>query len=153
MRSGSREGIEEVFGALDAAMDRVCELSFDSLTTPERFNLLERLERVARRLPVPQHALLNQLTAQATKTELGGTLRCALADRLHITRAEAGRRIAEAADLGQRRALTGEALAPLLTTTAAAQRDGHIGPGHIRVIRSVFAHLPAWVDLPTQNKV
>jgi hypothetical protein len=55
-------------------MDRVCELSFDALTTPERLSFLERLERVARRLPVAQHALINQL-AQADDTELGGKLR------------------------------------------------------------------------------
>jgi hypothetical protein len=44
--------------------------------------------------------LINQLDAQAGRAELGGTLRCALADRLCITKAEAGRRIDDAADLG-----------------------------------------------------
>ncbi|WP_231975411.1 DUF222 domain-containing protein, partial [Mycobacterium sp. E1715] len=66
----------------------------------------------------------------------------ALADRLRITKAEAARRIAEAADLGERRALTGEPLAPKLTATAAGQRAGRIGEGHINVIRDFLAHLP-----------
>jgi hypothetical protein len=70
---------------------------------------------------------------------------------LHITKAEAGRRIDEAADLGQRRALTGESLAPQLTATAAAQRAGLVGDGHVKVIRSFFAHLPAEVDLSTRE--
>ncbi|EUA10808.1 hypothetical protein I546_3620 [Mycobacterium kansasii 732] len=48
-----------------------------------------------------QHALINQLGAQAGEEELGGKLRSALAGRLHITKAEAGRRIDEAADLGR----------------------------------------------------
>ena len=95
--------------------------------------------------------MINQLGAQAGEEELGGTLRCALADRLRITKAEAGRRIAEAEDLGERRALTGEPLAPQLTATAAAQRDGLIGDGHVKVIRSFFAHLPAEVDLGTRE--
>ncbi|SOJ56640.1 hypothetical protein MSIMFB_04116 [Mycobacterium simulans] len=151
MGSSSREEIVEVFNALDIELDRLCELSFDVLTTPERSRALERLERVARRLRAPQHTLINQLGAQASEEELGGKLRSALADRLRITKAEAGRRIGEAADLGERRALTGEPLAPLLTATAAAQRDGLIGDGHVREIRSFFAHLPVEVDLPPRQ--
>ncbi|WP_136623306.1 HNH endonuclease signature motif containing protein, partial [Mycobacterium attenuatum] len=137
--------------ALDADLDRLCELSFDVLTTPERMRALERLESLARRLRTPQHTLINQLGAQAGEEELGAKLRSALADRLRITKSEASRRIDEAADLGQRRALTGEPLAPQLTATAAAQRDGLVGDGHIKVIRGFFAHLPAEVDLATRE--
>ncbi|WP_136625707.1 HNH endonuclease signature motif containing protein, partial [Mycobacterium innocens] len=151
MGSGSREDIIEVFDTLDAELDRLCELSFEVLTTPERLRALERLERAARRLRTPQHALINQLGAQASETELGAKLRSALADRLRITKAEAGRRIDEAADLGPRRALTGEPVAPQLSATAAAQRDGLIGDTHVRVIRGFFAHLPAEVDLSTRE--
>ena len=82
---------------------------------------------------------------------MGGTLRSALADRLRITKAEASRRIAEARDLGERRALTGEPLAPRLSQTAAAQRDGLIGDGHVKEIRRFFDHLPAEVNLGTRE--
>ncbi|WP_264892787.1 13E12 repeat family protein, partial [Mycobacterium kiyosense] len=78
--------------------------------------------------------LLNQLAA-VSKEELGDTLRNALADRLRITTSEAGRRIADAADLGERVSLTGEPLAPRLEATAAAQRRGRIGSGHVNEIR------------------
>ena len=151
MGSGTREDVQEDFDALRAAVSRVLEHSYDALTTPERLALLERLEHETRRLRAPQHALINQLGAQANAQELGGTLRCALADRLRITKAEAARRIDEAEDLGPRRALTGEPLAPQLAATAAAQRDGRIGAGHIKVIRGFFAHLPAEVDLSTRE--
>jgi len=151
MGCSSREEIVGVFDVLDAGLDRLCKLSFDVFTTPERLRALERLERVARRLRTPGHALINQLDAQAGEEVLGGTLRSALADRLRITKADASRRIAEAADLGERRALTGEPLAPLLSQTAAAQRDGLIGDGHVAVIRGFFAHLPAEVDLGTRE--
>ncbi len=150
MGGSTREDIVAVFDGLDASLDRLCELSFDVCTTPERLRALERLERVARRLRTPQHALINQLEAQAGEEELGGTLRSALADRLRITKAEAGRRIAEAEDLGERRALTGEPLAPQLNATAVGQRDGLVGDGHVKVIRNFFAHLPAEVDLHTR---
>ncbi len=108
------------------------------LTTPERLRSLERLECLVRRLPAVGHALINQLDAQASEEELGGTLCCALANRLRITKPDAALRIADAADLGPRRALTGEPLAPQLTATATAQRQGLIGEAHIKVIRALF---------------
>jgi hypothetical protein len=152
MFSSSREEIAEVFDALDADLERACELSFDALTTPERLRILEHLEKLSRRLPVPGHTLINQLAGQATPEELGGKLSHVLADRLRITRGEANRRIAEAADLGPRRAFTGEPLAPLLPATAAAQRQGTIGAGHVRVIRRFFNELPCSVDIETCDK-
>ncbi len=151
MSSSSREEIASVLDALDADLDRACALSFAALTTPERLRILARLETVARRLPVPGHELINQLAAQSDPTELGGKLSHALADRLRITRSEARRRVAQAADLGPRRAVTGEALSPLLTATAAAQRAGQIGTGHVAVIRGFVHQLPHWVDLDTRD--
>jgi hypothetical protein len=53
MGTSCREEIVEIFDALDADMDRLCELSYDVFTTPERLRALERLERVARRLRAP----------------------------------------------------------------------------------------------------
>ncbi|WP_374022191.1 HNH endonuclease signature motif containing protein [Mycobacterium sp. HNNTM2301] len=150
MSVSSREEIVEVIDALDDDADRLCGLSFDVLTTPERLRVLERVERVARRLRAPQHALINQLGAQASAEELGGSLRVGLADRLRITKAEAARRVGEAAELGERRALSGEPLAPLLSATAAGQRAGLIGEGHIRVIRGFFAQLPDAIDVVTR---
>lgn len=67
-----REEIVEVFNALDAELDRLCELSFDVFTTPERLRALERLGRATRELRAPQHALINQLAAQAGEKDLGG---------------------------------------------------------------------------------
>ncbi|MDP7727174.1 HNH endonuclease signature motif containing protein [Mycobacterium sp. TY813] len=149
MASSTREEIVEVFDALDAAVDRLCDLTFDAFTTPEFLRGMERLEKVHRRMRTPQHALINHLKTQATEDELGGKLSAALAERLRITRADANRRIAEADDLGERRALTGESLGPLLGATAAAQRQGLIGDAHIKVIRDFIAHLPSTVDVDT----
>ncbi|AMC61869.1 hypothetical protein RN09_0121 [Mycobacterium tuberculosis variant africanum] len=95
MLANSREELVEVFDALDADLDRLDEV-FEVLTTPERLRSLERLECLARRLPAAQHTLINQLDTQASEEELGGTLCCALANRLRITKPEAGRRIADA---------------------------------------------------------
>ena len=152
MRSSSREEVVAAFDALEADFDRALELSFDVLTTPERLAMLERCERIRRRLPTVEHPLINQIGEQADATELGGKLPSALANWLRITRGEASRRIHEAADLGPRRAMTGEPLEPLLPATAEAQRAGRIGAGHVAVIRSFWHRLPDFVDAETRRQ-
>jgi hypothetical protein len=112
--------------------------------------MLARCETFRRRLPALEHPLINQISGQADATELGGKLPSALAERLRITRAEASRRIGEAAELGDRKAITGEPLPPLLTATAAAQRDGRIGSAHVAVIRGFVHRLPDLVELETR---
>ena len=150
MCSSSREEIVEVLDALEAAYKRALDLRFDVLTTPERLAVLERFEGFRRQQPAIEHALINQLAEQADPTELGGKLAPALADRLRISRAEASRRVHEAADLGERRALNGEPLEPVLPATAEAQRNGDLGAGHVAVIRSFWHRLPEFVDLETR---
>lgn len=152
MHSESRDEIVDAFDDLDAALIRCSALSFDLLTTPERLNFLERLERHARRLPVARHQLINGVVQHATPAEIGGKVAHVLADRLHITRGEAKRRIDEASDLAARQALTGEPLPPRLPATAAGQRDGAIGADHVSVIRRFFKRLPCWVDVETREQ-
>jgi Domain of unknown function (DUF222) len=150
MLANDREEIVAVFDALHTAVSRLTELSFEALTTPERLDLLERLEQTTRHLPVARHELINGVRRQAMPAEIGGKLAHVLADRLRITRAESVRRIDEAADLGQRSALTGEPLAPQLPATAAAQHGGKIGSKHVRVIRGFLRDLPCWIDADTR---
>src|SRR6201993_4236528 len=147
-----REALTAAFDALDAALDGGSALKFDALTTPERLALLERAGRIRRRLPGGEHPLINQLAHQATPEELGGKLSHAVAERTLISRAEASRRIREAADLGRRRGLTGEPLAPLLAATAAAQRAGKLGAGQVAAIRRFYHQLPGWVDDATREQ-
>jgi hypothetical protein len=152
MRSSSREEIVEVLDALEAGYKRALDLTFDVLTTPERLRVLERWEQMRRWQPAVEHALINQLAEQADPTELGGKLAPALANRLRISRAEASRRVHEAADLGERKALNGEPLEPVLPATAEAQRNGELGPGHVAVIRVFWHRLPDFVDIETRAK-
>ena len=151
MRSSSREEVVEVFDALEAGYKRALDLRCDALTTPERLARAAALRADAplaagRRTPADQPAQPNR----PMPTELGGKLAAALANRLRISRAEASRRIHEAADLGERRALNGEPLAPVLPATAEAQRNGDLGAGHVAVIRSFWHRLPDFVDIETR---
>src|SRR5947209_20234033 len=93
MRSSSREEVVEVLDALEAGYKRALDLTFDALTTPEHLAVLERFEGFRRQQPAIEHALINQLSEQASPSELGGRLAPALADRLRIPRAEAPRRV------------------------------------------------------------
>jgi hypothetical protein len=151
MRSSSPEEIVEVLDVLEAGYKRALDLTFDALTTPERLAVLDRWERFRRWQPAVEHALINELT-HIEASELGGKLAPVLADRLRITRAEASRRIHEAADLGERRALNGEPLEPVLPATAAAQRNGELGAGHVAVIRSFWQRIPDVVDIETRGR-
>ncbi|AKN16399.1 hypothetical protein B586_07255 [Mycobacterium haemophilum DSM 44634] len=146
-----REAITAAFDALDAAVDGVAALDFDALCAREWLVLLERCERVRRRIPAVEHPMINQLARQATPEELGGTLSHAIAEWTLISRAEAAKRIREAADLGPRRGLTGEPLPPVLAATAAAQRAGKLGAGQVAVIRKFCHGLPGWVDTATRE--
>ncbi|WP_131809608.1 DUF222 domain-containing protein, partial [Mycolicibacter sinensis] len=148
MHSNSRKEIVEVFDALAAELDRALELDFSALTPRECVALLQRCERLRRRLPAVEHPLVNQVAA-TDPAELGGKPRWVLADELHLSRGEAGRRLAEAAELGPRRTLTGEPLEPVLPAVAAAQRAGAIGAAHIEVIRKFFDYLPDGLDTAT----
>jgi Domain of unknown function (DUF222) len=140
------------FDALDAAIDTVLGLDCEMLHSRERLALLRRYERAQRRLSAGQHPLINQLAREATAEELGGKLSHAIADWTQTSRAEAGKRVREAADLGARCGLTGDPLAPVLAATAAAQREGKLGSEHVSVIRRFYHQLPCWVDAPTRER-
>lgn len=152
MGSSSRDEIVEVFDALDAELNRACALSFDALTTREQLALLQRCEKVRRRIPAIEHPLINSLARQPPSEELGGTLPRAVAEATLISRGEASRRIKESRDLGPRHGLTGEPVTPALAAAAAAQRDGELGTGQVAVIRKFYHQLPGWIDAATREQ-
>jgi len=150
--SVDREALSAAFDALEAAFDRAAQYDCESLTTREQLTLLQRWEKLRRRIPAPEHRLINAVARQATAEELGGKLSHAIAEVSLISRAEAARRIREAADLGPRRGLTGEPLAPVLAATAERQRRGELGTGQVAVIRTFYHQLPGWIDAPTREQ-
>ncbi|ORX01669.1 HNH endonuclease signature motif containing protein [Mycolicibacillus trivialis] len=148
----SSEAVAAALDACDAAFERLLDLDCEALKTREQLRVLERLEVLRRRLPAAEHPVLRALSARDDVLEHGANLRHVLAERLHITRAEARRRIDVAEELGPRRTLTGQPAEPLRPAMAAAQRAGRIGEAHIRVIRTFLEHLPVFVDEATRAK-
>jgi hypothetical protein len=149
----SQQDVDAVFDALDADLDRACALSFDALNARQQLTILERCEKLRRRIPALEHPLINSLARQAPSEELGGTLTHAITESTLISRGEAARRVKEARDLGTRHGLTGEPVPPALAATAAAQRDGTLGAGQVAVIRKFYHQLPGWVDVATRERV
>ena len=107
-----RDGVSAALDRFRASCAEMAELNFDVLTTPERLAVLQGIETGRRQLPVAEHQLITQLADQSAPEELGGPVHSAIADRLHITPAEARRRVRDAHVLGPRTALTGEPLEP-----------------------------------------
>lgn len=147
-----REALSAAFDTINGAFDELVAQDYDALATPELMAMLERCETVRRRLPAVEHPLINNLLRQATPQEIGGKLSHAIAEATLISRSEASRRIREAADLGPRRGLTGEPLAPMLAATAANQREGTLGPGQVAAIRKFYHQLPGWIDEATREQ-
>ena len=145
------EAMTAGFDTMDVTLESMADDSGDSLTTQQQFELLQRCERLRRRLPVLEHPLIKSLARQATPEELGGKLSHAIAEWTLISRAEASRRVHEAVDLGPRSGLTGEPLPPALAATAEAQRRGKIGAGQVAVIRKFYHQLPGWVDFAARE--
>ncbi len=70
--SDDREAIAQAYDELEAAQDRVAELSYAALTKLQLRNILLRRERLYRSQPAVDHRLISQLTQQTTPQELGG---------------------------------------------------------------------------------
>src|SRR5215471_2246988 len=119
-----RDGVMAVLERYRAAVSELVELRLDALDVPDLFVVLDTVEAGRCQVPVIEHDALNKIAAQATPAQIGKSLKKVLADRLRITRGEAGRRIADAEMLGRRPAMTGEPLAPLWSATASGQRAG-----------------------------
>ena len=140
----------ERIAAVDAEVDALLAEPGGG-STAERLAVTAAWEALLRRLPAVTHRLVAEL-AQVPVEELGEpTLAAALCTLLRISKDEAHRRIHEAEDLGPRAAVSGEALAPVLSHTAAAQQRGKIGVEHVKIIRRFFDRLPGFVDYETRE--
>lgn len=153
VRSMSGAAVRDAVLALRAAHDALAALPVESLTKGELLEALDELETLGCRLPAQWHRMLARLQAEATTKEMGAKAwNEVLRIRWRLSNAEASRRLAEAAELGPRRSLTGDPLDPLLPATAVAQAQGAITAEHTRTIREAVQQLPAFVDTLTRGQ-
>jgi hypothetical protein len=142
-------------GLVDAVESAVAELAGQASvawSNADRRAVIQRMETVSRSVTAYSHTWLNELIAQHGLDVYPGSVPCSVAWMLRITPRTAGARVRLAAELGDRTALSGEPLPPLLPHTAAAVRAGLLDAQHVQMIREFFRHLPATVDPQTRDR-
>ncbi|MCJ0979081.1 HNH endonuclease [Rhodococcus sp. ARC_M12] len=122
-----------------------------SWTNADRRAVIQRMETLTRSVTAYSYTWLNELIAQHGLDVYPGSVPCSVAWMLRITPRTAGARVRLAAELGDRTALSGEVLPPLLPHTADALRAGLLDAQHVQMIREFFKHLPASVDPQTRD--
>ncbi|MCG7593018.1 HNH endonuclease signature motif containing protein [Mycobacterium sp. PSTR-4-N] len=123
----------------------------DGLSHRELVALMAEVTTLVRSVPALEHQILARLTSETEPRRLGeASWKKVLTTTLRVSEREAKRRLADAASLGPRQALTGEPLAPLWEATAAAQAAGSLDVEHVAVIAKFHDGLPVWVDVDTR---
>ena len=146
-------GAVEAVAALRAAYDAFAACDLTALTRTELLGVLDEYEALTCQMPTVLHRLLAQLQADTTPQEMGAkSWNTVLRIRWRLSTAEASRRLGEAAELGPRRALTGEPLPPVLPVVAAAEAAGLITADHVKVLRDAVSRLPSFVDTTTAEQ-
>ncbi|MBJ7325238.1 MAG: DUF222 domain-containing protein, partial [Rhodococcus sp.] len=123
-----------------------------SWSNTDRRAVIQRMEALSRSVTAYSHTWLNELISQHGLDVYPGSVPCSVAWMLRITPRAAGARVRLAAELGDRTALSGEMLPPLLPHTAAALRAGLLDAQHVQMIREFFRHLPSSVDPQTRDR-
>lgn len=123
----------------------------DEVSHRELIGLLAGLATVTRSVPAVEQRALARLIAETEPARLGeASWKKVLTTALRVSGADAAQRLKRAKTLGPRRGLTGQPLAPLWESTAAAQARGVLDAAHIAVIAKFHKKLPSWVDVGTR---
>ncbi len=139
---------------LRAAYDAFAACDIGAQTSADLLSAMDQLEVLRCQLPTQEHRILAQLQVETTPRDMGAkSWADVLATRWRISTSEAKRRLEEAAEMGPRRAVTGEPLAPLRPAIAAAQAAGLVNGEHVKVIRETLDRLPGWVDGVTRDQI
>ncbi|MFI6429124.1 DUF222 domain-containing protein [Rhodococcus oryzae] len=140
---GAAGQVREHLSALAAAIDGLTECDLTGLPDGELTAVMQQVEKSLRRTGAVGHRLIVETVERSLPGELGHkSVNKLLIGVLRISAADASARVAAAKSLGTWHALSGQPLPADLPETAAAQRDGDIGPDHARAIREVIRKIP-----------
>ncbi|GAB2487509.1 HNH endonuclease signature motif containing protein [Jatrophihabitans fulvus] len=133
----------QAVGALRAAIDGLLSVDLTGCDAEAFLASVDALEVQSRRLAAVDARWLAEVDDRRLAGELGRTsVADVLTVRLHVARAEARARVRRAAEIGARRAVTGEALPPLLDEVADAVTRGEISGPHASVIAAILRRVP-----------
>ncbi len=140
--------------AVNTALDGLLAVDLAGVSRDGLLEVARRFEGLRRRLPVFEHALINEVDGRGVAHELCVPSTAALwRGLLRISPGEAKRRVQAAMNLGPRRGLTGEVLPPLFGAVAAAQAAGLISAEHAYVITTAIDALPGAVAADHEERV
>ena len=140
--------------ALRAARDEVLGLDLSGCSDDTVLTVLQETETDRRRAVAVEHRVIAELDQRGVAAQRGMVKTAGLlSTMLRIDRTEAAARVAAAAELGPRRALTGEPLEPIFPTVAAACAEGAISPTQARVVTQTVEALPAEVAADNAHDV
>ena len=128
---------------LAAAVDGLLDTGLTELSDGEVVEVMRGVERSLRRADALSHRLLVETVERSVPASLGyNSPKKMLIDVLRVSAADASGRVAAARELGVWHTLSGDPMPPALPDTAAAQRDGDIGVGHVRAVSKVMRKIP-----------
>ena len=130
-------------GHLAAAREQLSALDLTGLSGGQLLELVAALEIDTRQRAAVTHAVIAELEARGVAAEVGcSSTAVLLSERLRIGRREAAGRVRLAAELGPRRALSGQPSPAKFPLVAAAVADGAIGDRHAALICRTITDLP-----------
>ncbi|MGV9748066.1 DUF222 domain-containing protein [Rhodococcus zopfii] len=140
------EIVEARLTALDAIVDGLLD---DDMTGLSRDNLVEffqRFETVLRKATAVGHRAIVEAVERRVPEDLGcRSINDFLVGTLRISGADAARRVKGARKVGTWHAADGGEMDQELPTTAAALRDGAIGPDHVAAVAKTIRKVPRMV--------
>src|SRR5690242_12726645 len=120
---------------LAAAREQLRDVDWATLGRDELLELLTALEVDARRRAAVTHTVIAEVEERGVAAEVGcSSTAVLLSERLRIGRREAAGRVRLAAELGHRRAMSGQPLPAKFPLVAAAVAEGAIGDRHAALI-------------------
>ena len=143
----ARSEAQQALGLLRSARVALRSLDLARLSADELLELLRELEVERRASAVVDHAVIAELDQRG----VAGEKACRdavslLALLLRVDAREAKARLEAAQELGPRRGLSGEPLAPIFESVAAAVADGAISSEAARIVTQTVEGLPADVQ-------
>jgi Domain of unknown function (DUF222) len=135
--------MEAALAHLAAAQQALAALDLAALSGDQLLELAAASETDTRQRASVQHAVVAELEARGVAAELGcSSTAVVLSERLRIGRREAAGRVRLAAELGPRRALSGERLPARFPEVASAVAEGAISDRHAALICRTITDLP-----------
>jgi Domain of unknown function (DUF222) len=135
---------ENLATGLSAAVDDLLTAPISRYQPEELLALLAAVDTELRRLAAVDARLVGEVDQRNLGAELGArTTAGLLGQLLRVAPGEAAARLRAARDLGPRRGLTGEELAPIFPAVADALAAGELNPAHARVIVKTMDAIPA----------